>query len=141
MIMQKCRRHPLARFYRDCPGCKQDLADTQARNERATAARRIVTQIAALVPGTIQSVNPVDTGAVIVCHTPASEWGEYEVMAWRPRTEWEIAQDAAECPAGAEIPRVAYVAAHTVQSTEEIDAVVADVTAYLTARLGELAAA
>jgi hypothetical protein len=28
-LLQQCRRHPLARFYLDCPSCKQELHDTQ----------------------------------------------------------------------------------------------------------------
>lgn len=40
MIFQTCRRHPAAgRFLAECSGCKQELFDLQAANERRASER------------------------------------------------------------------------------------------------------
>lgn len=142
MNLQTCRRHPGPRFLRTCPGCAQELYDIEAANRRQGAARTLAQQIpAGFLPGPIQTVIPAGAGAVIVCPTPGGDWGEFEVMAIRPRTEVEISQDIPEWPADEldQIPRVAFVTSGSVRSTSEIDGAVAYATAHLAEVLTRLA--
>lgn len=142
-MLQTCRRHPnAAPFMRTCPGCAQDLYDIEAANRRQAAARTLAQQIPTdVLPGPIQAVIPAGAGAVIVCPTPGGDWGEYEVMAIRPRTDVEISQDIPEWPADEldQIPRVAFVTNGSVRSASDIEDAVTYATAHLAEVLSRLA--
>jgi hypothetical protein len=135
--MQSCRRHQ-TRFYAECPTCKQELFDTQRRNEQLAAARRLVALIPAhMLAGTVQTVIPVGDGAITVEATPDSEWGQFEVTGWMLRPTSELEQDQSMFP-GADIPVVGYTSAHTVQDADSIPAAIADATQRLTERLDRI---
>jgi hypothetical protein len=101
----------------------------------ATATQGIAAHLANVtLPGPIRTLIEVGDGAVIVCDTPDSEWGTFEVTSWRPRAQWEIDTDRAEWP-GEDAPQIAYVTAHTLQDADGIDAALSAATAALLDRL------
>lgn len=94
--MQTCRRHPNAgRFITTCPGCAQELHDTEARNRAQTAARTALASIGT-PHAEILTVHATPTTLIVATRQPDSLTCEFAVDVFRLPTPAESDPDLGE---------------------------------------------
>lgn len=85
--------------------------------------------------GELLQAIPVGAGLVTVVATPGSEWGSYDVTAWRAATQTELEEEIHEFHAPG--PPARYMLASTLQDESEIAGKVKQAAAFLTERIAD----